>query len=91
MKLWGERLKMLRLEHGMTQQALADKLCTERTTIAGWELKGKEPDFQLVVDIADVFNVSPALTNQTDILQCVLLSSFTYYYQYLPELFSVNV
>ena len=58
MKLWGERLKMLRLEHGMTQQALADKLCTERTTIAGWELKGKEPDFQLVVDIADVFNVS---------------------------------
>ena len=35
MKLWGERLKMLRLEHGMTQQALADKLCTERTTIAG--------------------------------------------------------
>ena len=54
MKLWGERLKMLRLEHGMTQQALA-------------------------------------LTNQTDILQCVLLSSFTYYYQYLPELFSVNV
>ncbi len=58
MKLWGERLKMLRLEHGMTQQALADKLCTERTTIAGWELKGKEPDFDFVVDIADVFDVS---------------------------------
>lgn len=58
MKIFGERLRTLRLKHGMTQQALADKLCTERTTITGWELKGKEPDFDFVVDIADVFGVS---------------------------------
>lgn len=58
MKIWGERLRTLRLEHGMSQQALADKLCTERSTITGWELKGKEPDFQFVVDIANFFDVS---------------------------------
>lgn len=58
MKIFGERLRTLRLKYGMTQQALADKLCTERTTITGWELKGKEPDFDFVVDIADVFDVS---------------------------------
>lgn len=57
MKIFGERLRTLRIAHGMTQQELADKLCTERTTLTGWELKGKEPDFQFVVDIADIFDV----------------------------------
>lgn len=42
----------------MTQQVLADMLCSERSTIVGWELKGKEPDFQFIVDIADIFDVS---------------------------------
>lgn len=58
MKIFGERLRTLRLAHGMTQQQLADTLYSERTTIVGWELKGKEPDFQFVVDIADFFDVS---------------------------------
>lgn len=57
MKIFGERLRILRLKHGMTQQTLADLLSSERTTITGWELKGKEPDFQFVVDIADIFDV----------------------------------
>ena len=56
MKIFGERLRTLRLAHGMTQQALADMLCSERSTIVGWELRGKEPDFQFVVDIADIFD-----------------------------------
>lgn len=38
MKIFGERLRILRLKHGMTQQTLADLLCSERTTIVGWEL-----------------------------------------------------
>lgn len=58
MKIFGERLRTLRTKHGLTQQALADKLCSERSTIAGWELKGKEPDFQFIIDIADIFDVS---------------------------------
>ena len=58
MKIFGERLRILRLKHGMTQQTLADLLCSEHTTIVGWELKGKEPDFQFIVDIADLFDVS---------------------------------
>lgn len=58
MKVFGERLRTLRLVHSMTQQTLAELLCSERTTILGWELKDKEPDYQYVVDIADIFDVS---------------------------------
>lgn len=58
MKVFGERLRTLRLAHSMTQQTLAELLCSERTTILGWELKDKEPDYQFVVDIADIFDVS---------------------------------
>ena len=58
MKIFGERLRTLRLAHSMTQQTLAELLCSERTTILGWELKDKEPDYQFVVDIADIFDVS---------------------------------
>ena len=58
MKVFGERLRTLRLANGMTQQTLAEMLCSERTTILGWELKDKEPDYQFVVDIADIFDVS---------------------------------
>ena len=58
MKVFGERLRTLRLAHSMTQQTLAEMLCSERTTILGWELKDKEPDYQFVVDIADIFDVS---------------------------------
>ncbi|MXP77212.1 helix-turn-helix domain-containing protein [Lachnospiraceae bacterium WCA-9-b2] len=58
MKIFGERLRTLRLAHSMTQQTLAELLCSERTTILGWELKDKEPDYQYVVDIADIFDVS---------------------------------
>ena len=58
MKVFGERLRTLRLANGMTQQTLAEMLCADRTTILGWELHGKEPDFQFVIDIANIFDVS---------------------------------
>lgn len=56
--MFGSRLKDLRKEKGITQKQLADMLKVGRPTIAGYETKGKEPDFDTVVLLADYFGVT---------------------------------
>lgn len=51
-------LKMLRVEHSMTQEQLAAHLNITRSTIAGYETKRKEPDFDRLTQIAHIFGVS---------------------------------
>ncbi len=55
---FGHTLKFLRTENNITQQDLADYLKVSRPTIAGYETKGKEPDFNTLVRIADFFHIS---------------------------------
>lgn len=55
---FGDILKRLRDETGVTQQELADYLKVGRPTIAGYETKNKQPDYEKLVKIADFFNVS---------------------------------
>ena len=52
------RLKKLRNARQVTQQELADYLNVTRPTIAGYETKGKEPDYKTISMIASYFNVS---------------------------------
>lgn len=52
------RLKKLRNVRHVTQQELADYLNVTRPTIAGYETKGKEPDYNTISMIASYFNVS---------------------------------
>ena len=52
------RLKKLRNARHVTQQELADYLNVTRPTIAGYETKGKEPDYNTISMIASYFNVS---------------------------------
>lgn len=52
------RVKELRLEKGWTQQELADKLDYKRNSICNWEIHNKEPDFDMLIKIAHIFNVS---------------------------------
>jgi transcriptional regulator with XRE-family HTH domain len=56
--LFGSRLKNLRENQGLTQNDLADYLNTARTTITLYENGTNEPDFNMLVKIADRFNVS---------------------------------
>lgn len=56
--IFGIRLKKLREEQGLTQQQLADLLHVGRPTIAGYETKRKEPDFEKVLWLSSFFNVS---------------------------------
>lgn len=56
--MFGERLKLLRTEKRITQQQLADLLKVGRPTIAGYETKGTQPDFDKLSWFSSFFNVS---------------------------------
>ena len=56
--MFSERLKRLRMEKGITQKELADRLHISRATIAGYESLGKEPDGEKLCALADFFGVS---------------------------------
>lgn len=55
---FGDRLKLLRDEKGLTQKDVADVLKVERPTIAGYETNRKQPDYEKINTLADYFNVS---------------------------------
>lgn len=52
------RVKELRLEHGITQQELADRVCVSSRTIISLEKQKYNPSVLLAYKIASVFNLS---------------------------------
>lgn len=50
-------LKSLRTSFGMTQNQLADQLNISRSTIGMYEKGAREPDYETLESIADIFNV----------------------------------
>jgi len=56
--LFGERLKELREDQGMTQGDLATILNTARSTITLYENNTNEPNIDTLVKLANLFNVS---------------------------------
>lgn len=55
---FGDRLKQLRNEKNITQSEIANVLNVSRATIAGYETKGKQPDFEKLKRLSTYFNVS---------------------------------
>lgn len=53
-----KRLQELRKTHKLSQEELASILGVARTTLAGYENAGMEPDFNTLIKIVDHFNVS---------------------------------
>ena len=51
-------LKVLRAEHGMTQQDLAKELGTTLGVVSDWETGRHMPNLETAKRMADVFNVS---------------------------------
>lgn len=56
--VFSQRLHDLRVERGITQKELADRLSLGRSTVAGYESKGKQPDNARLCLLADFFDVS---------------------------------
>lgn len=55
---FGNILKELRLEHGISQRKLGEALGVVNQTISFWETGSREPDLDTLVKIAQYFNVS---------------------------------
>ncbi len=51
-------LKELRMEKGLTQQQLADKLHTTQRKVSYWEQQKVEPDLNALIDLSNFFDVS---------------------------------
>lgn len=58
MSSFASRLKELRIEKGYTRQMLADKLFVSVRLISYWENGMRECDFEMLIKIADLLDVS---------------------------------
>ena len=54
----GEKIQRLRKQHGLSQEALAERIMVTRQTISKWELNQSMPDLDFIAQIGDIFNVS---------------------------------
>ena len=64
LKKIGSFLKELRKEKGITQEELAERLYVSGRTVSRWETGTNMPDISLLVDIAEIFDVSiPEIIN----------------------------
>jgi len=57
MKKFSNTLKSLRIREGLTQGDLAEKLGLSRSTISMYERGEREPELEVMENIADFFNV----------------------------------
>ena len=68
MGTFGERLRMLRKEKGMTGQELGKVFNVTKTAVSNWENGNRFPDENILKKISDYFNVSiDYLLGRTDI------------------------
>ena len=56
--IFGETLKNLRVIKGLTQEELGDVLGVSRATIAGYETKNHQPDYEKLETLSRFFDVS---------------------------------
>lgn len=64
----GYRIKELRTERGMSQQALAKQIGVSQKAVDYWERNVNEPKASYIVLLADFFNVSSDyLLGRTDV------------------------
>lgn len=55
---FGERLKELRIEHGLTQKELAEQIGQAQSAITYWEKNEQEPVISSLKKLCDFFDVS---------------------------------
>ena len=56
--IFGQRLKELRKEKGMSQQQLAQYFNTSKVTISAWELNKQEPCIDDIKKLATIFSTT---------------------------------
>ena len=56
---FGQQLKQLRIDSGLTQKELAKDLGLTFNQISDWETGRSQPDIDTLCRIADYFNITP--------------------------------
>jgi len=54
----GEKLAKLRKEKGLSQEEVADRINVTRQTVSKWELDQSLPDFDKIIPICKLFNIT---------------------------------
>lgn len=54
-----ERIKELRLQANISQSQLAKKMGISRASVNAWEMGISQPTIRYILDMADIFNVTP--------------------------------
>ena len=54
----GEKIQMLRINAGLSQEGLAERLGVSRQAISKWELDKTVPDVKYIVELIEMFRVS---------------------------------
>ena len=55
---FGNTLKKLRLQEGLTQQQLADKLGVTKSVVSYYELQERSPSPEILMKLSHIFHVS---------------------------------
>lgn len=58
MSIFGDNIKRLRKNKGLTQQEIADLVHVNRVTYTNWEKGKREPSYENLVKLADLLEVS---------------------------------
>ena len=60
---FGEKLTKLRKEKGLSQEELGYELNVTRQTISKWETDTSTPDFDKIIPICNLYNITPLVNN----------------------------
>lgn len=65
----GEKIKKLRKQQGLSQEALAEKVTITRQTISKWELDQSTPDLDFIAQLSDIFSVTSDYLIKEDMVE----------------------
>ena len=74
MLIIGERIKMLRESHNLSQAALAKRLGITRSSVNAWELGLNVPSTQYIIELSEIFKVSTDYLLGLERLDCINVS-----------------
>ena len=78
MNTFGNRIRLLRNEKGMTGTELGELFDCSKSGVSSWETRGKEPSQEILKKLAEYFNVSlDYLLGVSDIRKEIVVSKET--------------
>lgn len=73
----GNKLKELRMAHGMNQVEFAKVLSVTKQTVSNWENNNIQPSIDMLINIADFFSVSTDYLLSRDTRKTIDVSALT--------------